>query len=173
MNRSRLRLGRISTWEPGRNAGDADIDFESALDLADDQAFDALAFIEGFFDFIPDFEILGALARQLNAAALVLRGIEVDIDIVADFGANVALAVGELMDRNLAFGLVTDIDQDMSRRDANHPSFDDTAGFTVRRLSSNIASNSLAPPAAASCFCSSCSAMKTNSDLFNLLLLCS
>ena len=59
----------------------------------------------------------------------LLRGIEINIDIVADFDADVALAVGELVDGDLSFGLVTDIDQHMSRRDTNHPSFDHTAGF--------------------------------------------
>src|ERR1043166_5668360 len=45
-------------------------------------------------------------------------------------------------------------------------------GLTVRRLSSNIASNSLAPPGLAPVFSSSLWAMHANSDLFSFLMTC-
>ena len=91
--------------------------------------FDTLFFVECLLQILPDFEILRSLARQHDAAALAFRRVEINIDIIAHLDLHITLPVSEFLDGNLPFGFVADIDQHMSRRDANDPAFNDPAGF--------------------------------------------
>ena len=92
-------------------------------------AFDSELFVKRFFQIFPYFQIFRPLPRQHDTTALALRGVEVDVDIVAHFDLDVALTVGEFLDGNLSFGFVADVDQHMSRRNADDSAFNDPAGL--------------------------------------------
>src|SRR6185503_6081950 len=113
----------------GKKRRHPDIDFEAALHLADDVPLHPLFLVERLLEIFPNLQILGALARQNDAAALIFRGVEIDVDIFADLDLNVALTVGEFLNRNLALGLIADVDEHVRRRDADDPSLDNATGF--------------------------------------------
>src|ERR1051326_4549935 len=64
--------------------GDAEINLKPAADFGDDNALDAASVLRGFFDVLPHFHVLGALARKHDASAFAFGRVEVDIDLVAD-----------------------------------------------------------------------------------------
>ncbi len=113
----------------GKKSRHADVDLKPALHLADDMAFHPLFFIKCFFEIFPDLEVFRALARQYDPAAFSFRRVEKYVDVVPHFNLNVALAVGEFLDGDLALGFIADIDQDMRRRDADDPTLNDSPGF--------------------------------------------
>src|SRR5690606_35924522 len=106
---------------------DADVDLEAALHLADDQTLDRQALVVRLLDVAPDLDLLRLRARQADRAGLALAGLEVDVDLVADVDLDVAVAIAELVDRDLAFRLVTDVYRDEAVRDLNHAALDDFA----------------------------------------------
>ena len=68
MNLIQVAIGTNVDMGTRQKCRHADINFETALDLAQNMTFDAATFIEGLFDVFPDFNVLRALARQHNAA---------------------------------------------------------------------------------------------------------
>ena len=64
--------------------GAVEVDGEAALDLVEDDAFDALALVELLFEPDPALFAAGLLARQHRLAERVLDALEIDLDGVAD-----------------------------------------------------------------------------------------
>src|SRR5690606_30577091 len=75
--RTEVRVGA------GQERRDADVDLETALDLADDQPLDRHAFVVRLLDLAPDLELLGLRARQADGAGLAFARLEIDFDLVA------------------------------------------------------------------------------------------
>ena len=86
---------------------DADVDQQTALDLAQGHALDRVTFLVGKDDVFPTTNPVGLpLAQQDVAFGVVDR-----LDEALDLGARLDLErVRELVDRDLAFGLVADVD---------------------------------------------------------------
>src|SRR6185436_14910111 len=97
---------------PGQEGGDADVDLEPALHLADDCPFDRAFALEGLLDLAPDLELLRLLAGEHDLARLVVAVLEVDVDRVALVHGDRAVAADELVYGDVAFGLVADVDRD-------------------------------------------------------------
>src|SRR5262245_29757753 len=111
----------------GQKRRDAHVDLQAAFDLADNHAVDRAVVLECLLDVPPDLRLLRLAARQHDAAVLALVGIEEDVDLVPLFYGDLALAGGELVDRDLPFGLVTDVHGDLVAADAHHASPHDFA----------------------------------------------
>jgi hypothetical protein len=109
----------------GKERGGADVDLQAALHLADDGAFDGALRFERLLDVLPHAELLGLLAREDDAAVLGLGGLEVDVDLVAFFDRDGAVALAELVDADLSFALVADVDGDVIARHQDDASLDD------------------------------------------------
>src|SRR5205823_12470177 len=99
----------------------ADVHPESALHLADDRPFDRAVSLVGLLDLPPDLELLRLLPREDDVARLGVARLEVDVDLVALVHGELALARGELVDRDGPFGLVADVDRDGVAPDQHHP----------------------------------------------------
>src|SRR3546814_3922827 len=89
----------------------ADVDGETALDLAGDDADDRLFALEGLREALPGLDALGLLFREFGFAETVFDSFQRDFDFVAD--CNRDLAVDREFDQgNHAFGLQTRVDDD-------------------------------------------------------------
>ena len=100
----------------GQERADADVDREAALDALDDAADDDLALGVGLLDLVPDLHLLGFFAREDDVAFAVFGALEQHVDDVAGLDGDLAVLVEELVDRDDAFGLVADVDDDFRRR---------------------------------------------------------
>jgi hypothetical protein len=63
-------------------------------------------------DLVPDLELVGLLLGEHDEAVLVLLGFDQDVDGIAGSRRDVAFGVDELVQRDDAFGLVSDVDDD-------------------------------------------------------------
>ena len=70
----------------------------------------------GLLDLVPDLHLLGFFAREDDVAFAVFGALEQHVDDVAGLHGDLAGLVDELVDRNDAFGLVADVDDDFGRR---------------------------------------------------------
>src|SRR5690606_9238967 len=61
-------------------------------------------------DLVPDPHLVGLLLGEDNHPALVLAGLDEDLDLVAYGDLGLALGVGELGNGDLALGFVADVD---------------------------------------------------------------
>src|SRR5207245_158176 len=111
----------------GEERGHADVHLEPALHLADDRPFDRAVALVGLLDLAPDLELLRLLPREDDVPRLGVARLEVDVDLVAFVHGELALARGELVDRDGALGLVADVDRDRVAPDEDHPAGDDLA----------------------------------------------
>ena len=100
----------------GQERADADVDREAALDPLDDAADDDLALGVGLLDLVPDLHLLGFFAREDDVAFAVFGALEQHVDGVARLHGDLAVLVEELVDRDDAFGLVADVDDDFGWR---------------------------------------------------------
>ena len=82
-------------------------------------------------DLVPDLEPVGLLLGQDAQAVLVLAALEEDVDLVAFLDADAAVGLRELVERDRAFGLVADVDDDVVLADVDDLAFDDVAFFEV------------------------------------------
>src|SRR3954471_23747665 len=111
----------------GEEGADADVDRETALDALDDAADDDLALGIGLLDFVPDLHLLGFFTREHDVTFAVLCALEQHVDDVAGLHGDLAGFVDELVDRDDAFGLVADVDDDFRRRHFENGALDDLA----------------------------------------------
>src|SRR5437016_3273768 len=111
----------------GEERGHADVHLEHALRRADERPFDRAVALVGLLDLAPDLELLRLLPREDDVARLGVARLEVDVDLVALVHGELALARGELVDRDGSLGLVADVDRDRVAPDENHPARDDLA----------------------------------------------
>src|SRR5207302_4443652 len=88
----------------------ADVDGESALDAADDGAFNQLVALASGGDLVPDPHLVGLLLGEDDHAGIVLAILEQDLDLVTDLDVGLAVGEAEFLDGNLAFALVSDVD---------------------------------------------------------------
>src|SRR5579883_2312685 len=106
-----------------------DIHLEPALYLADDRALDDPLAVIGALDVAPDLELERLLAGEHDLAGLGVVGLEEDVDLVALADRERAVAVGELVPRDVPLGLVPDVDRHRVRPDAHHPAAHHVAGL--------------------------------------------
>jgi hypothetical protein len=105
----------------------ADVHGEPALDAFDDAADDHLAFLVGLLDLVPDLHLLGLLTREDNVSLAILGPLEQHVHAVARLRGDLAGLVDELFDRNDAFGLEADVDNDFGGRHLDDGALDDLA----------------------------------------------
>ena len=113
-----------------QEAAHAEVEDEAALDDLDDGALDRLAALEGAFDALPGLLELGALLaedQRPSASSLVMTRASISSPNVDLFGGVDVLADTELVDRDDAFGLVADVDEDLVLVDAHDVAGDDVA----------------------------------------------
>jgi len=104
------RIGRMSTCERGRKATAFEVDGEAALDLVEDDAFDALVGVVHLFELDPALFAASLLARQHGLADSVLDAVDIDFDFRADLDGAVTAGGAELLERDAPFGLQADVD---------------------------------------------------------------
>ena len=111
----------------GQERAHADVDRQAALDALDDAADDDLALGIRLLDVVPDLHLLGFFAREDDVAVAVFGALEQHVDDVARLHRDLAGLVDELVDRDDAFGLVADVDDDFRRGDFQDGALDDFA----------------------------------------------
>ena len=100
----------------GQEATQADVHDEATLDDLDDRSGDDAVFFLDLLDRAPGTLVLRALLGQDEAAFLVLLGEDEGLDGVADVDNVVGVGVvtdGKLAGGNHAFGLVTDVEENL------------------------------------------------------------
>lgn len=90
--------------------GAVEIDGEAALDLVEDDAFDAFAGFELDFQALPALFAAGLLAREDCFAECVFNALDIDFDFVADLQRAVLGLGAEFLQRYAAFDLQADVD---------------------------------------------------------------
>ncbi len=98
----------LRTRQEGNGA--VQIDGEAALDLVEDDAFDALTLAELLFELDPALLAAGLVARQHGFAQRVLDALDIDLDGVADLQRAVLGLGAEFLQRDAAFDLQADVD---------------------------------------------------------------
>ena len=104
---------------------DADVDEESALDLANDLALDHVALGVSGDDALPPADAIGATLGELEHPLVVVHPFEIDLDVGALFGHRLT----PLFDRDQALGLVLDVDEDRVRVHLDDATLHDRVGF--------------------------------------------
>src|SRR5712664_1078081 len=102
-----------------------DVDGEAALHPADDGALDELVALARGRDLVPDAHLVGLLLGEDDHPGIVLTGLQEHVDLVADFDVGLALEKAELLDGDLAFALVADVDDRVVLGDLDHAALDD------------------------------------------------
>src|SRR5579862_5283116 len=105
-----------------------DLDGETALHAAGDDAGDDLAVVECLFEAGPGTGPLGLLTRQARLAGTVFDRIERDFDLVARGDFDLATLVLELLERDDRFRLQSDVDDHYVGTHVHHQSGEDHAG---------------------------------------------
>ncbi len=108
-------------------AGAAQVDGEAALHAADDRAHDRLAFGVDAFQTGPGFFATGLFTADHGFAGGVLDALQVHFDSVADLGNRLTVPLLELLHRNAAFGLQTDVHNQEVLFHADHVTVDNRA----------------------------------------------
>ena len=108
-------------------ADELDLDGETALDAAVDEALDDLLLLERGLEALPGTGALGLLAGEARFAGAVLDAVQRDFDIVADGDFDFAAFVLELRDRDDGFGLESCAHHDDVGTDFDHASGEDLA----------------------------------------------
>ena len=116
----------VGAWQEG---GDADVDLETTLHLADDHPLDHALAVERQLDVPPDLELHRLLVRQHDLAGLGVGVLEEDVDRVPFVHRELALTGGEFLTGDLSLGLVADVDRHDVGTDPHH-----AAGHDVSRL---------------------------------------
>ena len=118
----------------GQEAAQSDVEDEATLDDFDDGAGDGFVFFFQLFDSAPCAFVLCALLGEDQSAFFVFFGEDEGVDLVAHFDDFVWVDVvfdGELAYGDDAFGLVSDVEQDLVVIDFHHGAFNDVAVVEV------------------------------------------
>ena len=111
----------------GQECPHADVYGKATLDPFDDAADHDLLVGVRALDFVPDLHLLGFFAREDDVAVAVFGLLEQHVDGVAGLHGDLPVFVEELLDRDDAFGLESDIDHHFGVGDLQHCSLDDLA----------------------------------------------
>ena len=118
----------------GQEAAQSDVEDEAAFDDFDDGASDGFVFFFQLFDSAPCAFVLCALLGEDQSAFFVFFGEDEGVDLIAHFDDFVWVDVvfdGELAYGDDAFGLVSDVEQDLVVIDFHHGAFNDVAVVEV------------------------------------------
>ncbi len=102
-----------------------DVDGETALDLAVDDALDHFFSSESRFQNNPGFRALGLFTGQLGFAKAIFDRVQSNVDLVTHLDGQLALLVVELLDRDDALGLQAGMHGDPVTVDVDHDAGDD------------------------------------------------
>ena len=94
----------------GHEGLDAHVHRQPALDAAKHAAGDDELFLESAFQIVPDPQAGGAGVRKQDVPFGLLAMFDHDVHDVAGLDRNVAAGILELLDRDDAFGLVSEVD---------------------------------------------------------------
>ncbi len=119
----------IAGGPPGELAGghegvDADIDLEPAFDAADNLALDDAVLLVNFLDMGPVLDAVGLDLGEHGHALLILRRLDVDIELIADLQL---LRRAELVEIDDTFAFVANIDENAIGPHVDDGAFDDLA----------------------------------------------
>ena len=112
----------------GEEDRDADIDEQSTLYLAGDLALDGVALLVVLDDPFPALLPVSLLLGEHDEAALVLEGLEENVDLVADIDF---VPVAPVVDRDHALGLVANVDDHVVANDVEDSARDDSVWAEV------------------------------------------
>ena len=104
-----------------------DLDRETTLHAAIDDAGDDLLIIERLFETRPGAGTLGLLARQAGLTRAVFHGVQRHFDFVAGLALDLATLILELVDRDDGFRLQPGIDDDVVLADLDDKRHEDLA----------------------------------------------
>ena len=102
-----------------------DVDSEAALDAVNHHRLDRLLLVVGLLDFFPGVNALRLLVREVDVAFFGLSLVAHDVNFVAGLELGLALVVEHFGQRQHAFRLGADIDDDVRRRQLEHRALDD------------------------------------------------
>ena len=102
----RPRIGLRS----GHEGLDADVDGQPALHASEHVAGNHQLFLIGLVQVVPDAQARGARVREQDVAFGLLAVIDHDVDHVAGLHRDFAVGILKLLERNEAFGLVSEVD---------------------------------------------------------------
>src|SRR5882724_6343007 len=113
--------------------GAREIDGETALDAPEDNAGDALVFLECLFELGPGLLAARLLAAQNGFTVLVFHALEIDLDGIADLDIGLLARLAEFLQLHTAFGFEADVDEGeiiLDRDDdaLQHAAFEAVAG---------------------------------------------
>ena len=115
----------------GQERPQTNVDRQTTLDPIDDPARDDLTFLVRFFDLLPNPHALGFGLRQKDVTFLVFGLLEKNLDLIADRNIDLTRGVGELLDWDQTFGLVTDVDHHFTAGDLDYVSLNDLPLFEM------------------------------------------
>src|SRR5690606_29533962 len=104
--------------------GTFEVDGEAALDLVEDDAFDALVVVVLLFELDPALFAAGLLAAEDGLADGVLDAVDIDLDFRAHLDGAVTAGSAEFLERNAPLGLETDVDDGEILLDRDHLALD-------------------------------------------------
>ncbi len=132
MSLSKLRMGRRSTWLPGRNA------FTPPRMVTERPPFtrwlmvpfDELVALARGRDLVPDLHLVRLLLGKHDQAVVVFAALDVDVDLVAGLDRDLALARrANSLSGDDAFALAADVDDDVVALNGDDGALDDLAFF--------------------------------------------
>src|SRR3546814_19542810 len=100
---------RISDWSS--DVCSSDLDGETAFDLAEDHAFDALVGVEALLQLLPGFLAAGLVTADDGFALGILDAVEEHLDHVTHLDLGGETRAGEVLHRHAAFALQPDTAQ--------------------------------------------------------------
>src|SRR5205807_7873767 len=115
----------------GEEDGDADVDQQAALDLLSDLALDGIALLLGLHDGFPVDDAISFALADLHQTGIALDVFEEDLDGVAGLDGG---GIIELTGFEDAFGLESELDDEVVAGHAGDASLDDGAGGEVGGL---------------------------------------
>ncbi len=127
LSESRFFTGPNVDLGSRKESADADVDRKTAFDPFDNASADDGVFVERLFDLFPDLNFFGFFFGKHNVAIAIFGIFEQNIDEIPDFDRHLTGHIDELCDRNNAFRLVADIDNNIRIGDFQNRALHDFA----------------------------------------------